>query len=75
MALWHARLAIHNNARFLPTLELKERILQERAWDVDGTGGRTFLHHLLSQERGETGQPFDRPSPNLESSNALVPQP
>jgi hypothetical protein len=58
-------MTLHNNARFLPAIQLKERVLAERAWEEDGTGGRTFLNQLISRERGYTGQPFGRPQPQV----------
>jgi len=64
-ALWHLNMTLHNNARFLPAIELKERILGKRAWEEDGTGGRTFLDLLMSRERGYPAQPFGRPQPEV----------
>ncbi len=57
-ALYHVNMALHANGRMVPAIELKEIIVGERAWDEDGTGGRGFLHHLISQERG-----YSRPFP------------
>jgi len=51
-ALWYADMSIQNLPRFLPAIELKERITGERTWDEDATGGREFLHRLIAQERG-----------------------
>lgn len=68
-ALWHLNMALHNNGRFLPAIQLKERILGQRAWDEDGTGGRTFLNSLMSKEKGYSTRPFGRPQPELGPPN------
>jgi len=60
-ALWYAKLSLHNNPRFLPAIDLKEKILGQREWDDDGTGGRMFLHRLIARDHPETAIPFDRP--------------
>ncbi len=65
MALWHLNMALHNNGRFLPAIQLKEKILGERAWEEDGTAGRTFLHMLMSKEKGYSTPPFGRPQPEV----------
>ena len=62
-ALWHANMALHNNARLLPAIELKERIHGERAWDEDGANSRAFLHRLIAKEKGYAPSPFGRPDP------------
>jgi len=68
-ALWHLNMTLHNNGRFLPAIKLKERILGERAWEEDGTGGRGFLNLLMSKERGYPRQPFGRPQPEVPQAN------
>lgn len=60
-ALWHTRMATHNNPRMLPAIDLRERITGKRAWDEDGTGGREFIYRLIARERGYPFQPFGRP--------------
>lgn len=60
-AVWHLNLALHNNARMVPAIRLKEDIVGRRAWDEDGTGGRFFLRRLISQDRGYALPPFGRP--------------
>ena len=60
-ALWHTRLATHNNPRMVPAIDLRERISGKRAWDEDGTGGREFIYRLIARERGYPVQPFGRP--------------
>jgi len=67
-ALWHADLALHNSGRMLPAVELKERILRQRAWDDDASGGRNFLHRLIARDRGDLHPPFDRPARALEDA-------
>ncbi len=62
-ALWHLNLTLHNNGLMMPAIRLKEAILGRRAWEDDGTGGRGFLHQLISQERGYRFIPFGRPLP------------
>ena len=60
-ALWNVNLALHNSGRFLPAIELKERIVNQRSWDEDGAPVRGFLRRLLAEERGTTYVPFGRP--------------
>ncbi len=62
-ALYHLNMSLHNNGRSVPAIKLKERILGQRTWDDDGTGGRSFLHRLISQEKGYRLPPFGRPAP------------
>ncbi len=62
-ALWHLNMSLHNNGMCLPAIKLKEKILGQRAWDDDGTGGRSFLHRLISREKGYHLPPFGRPAP------------
>lgn len=64
-ALWHVNMALHNNARFVPAIRLKEKILGERAWDEEGAGARDFLHALIAKEKGYALPPFGRPKPAL----------
>ena len=51
-ALWHTRMALHNDSTFLPALRIQEKILGEQAWEADGAGGRDFIYRLIAQERG-----------------------
>jgi type IV pilus assembly protein PilQ len=61
-ALWHLNLALHLDHRFLPAIELKERLIKERAWEEEGgVGGRSFIHQLIRRERGITEPIFGRP--------------
>jgi type IV pilus assembly protein PilQ len=74
-ALWHANMALHNNSRFVSAMRLKEKILGERAWDEDGTGGRGFLYELISQEKGYGLPLFGRPHATLKESGKPQDQP
>ena len=60
-AVWHLNMALSNSATLLPAIHLKERILQQRTWDEDGSGGRTFLYRLIAAERGDVRPPLGRP--------------
>ncbi|MBU0719227.1 MAG: hypothetical protein KJ749_13330 [Planctomycetes bacterium] len=65
-ALWHVNLALHNYGMMLPAIHLKERILQQRAWDDGASGGRRFLHRLIADEQGVDGPLLGRPRMPLE---------
>lgn len=67
-ALWHLNLALYNLPRMMPAVQLKERLLGERAWDDDGTGGRSFLHSVITRSKGYAIPPFGRPAPTIEPS-------
>lgn len=67
-ALWHAKLATHCFPRHLPAIELKETLLSRREWDSDDSTSRLFIQRLLTEERGETLAPFDRPNPTAKES-------
>jgi len=60
-ALWHVRMALNAAPRLLPAIQLKEKILGQRAWQEDGASSRMFLYRLLAQEKGHPWPPFDRP--------------
>lgn len=60
-ALWHADFSLYNNPRFLPAIELKERILREREWEHDATVGRSFIYRLINRELGDNSPGFGRP--------------
>jgi len=61
-ALWHVKMALNAAPRHLPAIELKEKILGERAWYDDATSTRNFLYRLIAQEKGYPLQPFGRPA-------------
>jgi type IV pilus assembly protein PilQ len=60
-ALWHAKLALHNDPRLLPAMQIRERITCERAWDADTTISREFIHRLIARETGLTLPIFNSP--------------
>ena len=60
--MYHVNMALHARGRMVPAIELKETIVGERAWDEDGTGGRGFLHEVISRERGYFTPFLGRPS-------------
>jgi len=62
-ALWDLRLALHNQPRCLPAIQLKEKIAGTRAWDEDGTAARGFLWNLIARDRGLVLPQFGRPGP------------
>ncbi len=68
-ALWHVNLALHSLPRMIPAVQLKERLLGERAWDEDGTGGRSFLHSVITRSQGYAIPPFGRPDRRIEPSH------
>jgi type IV pilus assembly protein PilQ len=61
-ALWHVNMALHNQPRMIAAIDLKEKILGERAWDDEGSGGRFFLQTLIARERGYRLPPVGRPA-------------
>ena len=69
-ALWHLRLATHNNARMLPAIQLREKIEDERLWDDDGTGVRTFMQRLMGDSTSDSSPAFDRPAPTTRTPSA-----
>ena len=64
-ALWHANMALHNNPRLVPAALLKEKILQQREWDEDASGQRSFLHQLIAKERGYAAGFLGRPARSI----------
>ncbi len=78
-ALWHLNMALHNNGMHVAAMQLKERILQERAWEEDGSAGRTFLYRLMAEERGDVrpalgrpGPPFEEPDESAEEASSEI---
>lgn len=61
-ALWHVKMSLNAAPRFLPAVQLKEKILGRRAWDEDGTTTRMFVHRLIAKEKGYPWPPFNRPA-------------
>jgi len=62
-ALWHTNMALHCDPRMLNAISIRERLLDERAWDEDGTGGREFVYRLIAREKGYPPRPFGRTEP------------
>jgi len=65
-ALWEVRMALHNQPRFFPAIELKEEILGRRDWDEDASVARDYLTRLITREVAPEGmeEPFrGRPAP------------
>lgn len=61
-ALWHVKMSLNAAPRLLPAIQLKEKILGQRAWQEDGSSSRTFLYRLIAQEKGYPLPPFERPA-------------
>jgi len=49
-ALLNTRMTLHNQPKHLAALKLKERLLNKRLWDNEGTRMRLFLFNLINQE-------------------------
>lgn len=64
-ALWETRMALHNMARLLPAIRLKEEIQNRRAWDDEGSVSRDFVARLILAESapGVEVPRFGRPGP------------
>jgi type IV pilus assembly protein PilQ len=60
-ALWHADLSLHNLSNFTPAMELRESLLQQRAWDEDNAAHRDFVFKLIARDRGYPLDWYDRP--------------
>lgn len=74
-ANWHLKMALHNNSRFLPAIQLREKMSRSREWDEDTTGGRGFMHQLLANDRGSDGSIFGRPRVPDVASELKIEQP
>ncbi|MEK6800017.1 MAG: secretin and TonB N-terminal domain-containing protein [Planctomycetota bacterium] len=61
-AEWHADMCLGNSPRFLPAMEMKERILGRRAWEDEAAASRTFIHELIARDRGVEQKAFGRPN-------------
>lgn len=72
-ALWFARLALYCDGRMLAALRLREKILEQRAWDEIGTEGRDFIYHLISREQPDRRSPYPRPAISLQVPEQSVP--
>jgi len=61
-ALWHVKMSLNAAPRLLPAIQLKEKILAQRAWYDDGTSSRMFVYRLIAQDKGYPWPPFERPA-------------
>lgn len=66
-ALWHLNLALYTKSTLLPAIQLREKLLGGREWDVVSMGGREFLYSLMMREKGYDLPPFGRPKIELPS--------
>ncbi|HRX83524.1 MAG TPA: secretin N-terminal domain-containing protein [Phycisphaerae bacterium] len=62
-ASWYARLALHNNPRFVPAIKLQEDLRGQREWDDDGTVTRGFIYEAIMRAEGFNEPLFSRPAP------------
>ena len=62
-AVWHLNLALYTKSTLLPAIQLREKILGRREWDVASIGGREFLYSLMMREKGYDLPTFGRPKP------------
>lgn len=69
-ALFKARMALHNNGKFLPAIRLQEKIRQERAWDDDGTATRSFIQRAIMKKQGINEPVYGRETPLFDESSA-----
>ncbi|MBN4058909.1 hypothetical protein JYU10_00400 [bacterium AH-315-J04] len=60
-AQWHLDLALHNSSRMLPAIKLKERILKQREWGTDSTSIRSFIYHLIENQKDHPQPPYGQP--------------
>ncbi len=65
-ALWDVGMALHNSPRFYDAILLKEKILNRRDWNDEGSRTRSFIHRLIAEERGMPAPNYDRPAPPFE---------
>ena len=66
-ALWHVRLALHNNPRFTVAARLRAKLLGRRAWDEDSTRARDYAVREFLRESGLPDEPkYARPAPPFE---------
>jgi len=71
-ALWDVRMALHNNPRFYDAILLKEKILNRRDWNDEGSRTRSFIHRLIAEERGMPTPNYDRPAPPFQRDPDLA---
>jgi len=70
-ALWYTKLSLHNDARFMPAMQLRERLTGQPDRDHDNAESRMFIYELIARERG-----YPRPNFNRRDVwNANIPEP
>jgi len=62
-ALWDLDLAINNNPKMLAAIKLKEKLLNKRQWNDEGSRLRTFITDQIMKEDGAIKPVFGRPGP------------
>lgn len=62
-AQWYVRMALYNNPRLVPAIELQEDLRGRRSWEEDGTVSRGFIHEAIMRAEGYNEPLFDRPAP------------
>ena len=62
-ALWHVRMSLHNDPRFISAIRLQEDLRDRREWDDEGTVTRDFIRRAIRKEHGMVEPRFDRPAP------------
>jgi hypothetical protein len=66
-ALWDVRMSLHNSPNFVSAIELKERILDKRDWDDEGSATREFIQRAIQEgPKHAPGPPYGRPAPPFE---------
>jgi len=63
MALWDARLALHNYPRHIYAAKLIEKLENRRDWESEASVIRTFVRDRIQEETGKQSPPFGRPAP------------
>ena len=73
-ALWYLNMALYNQPRLLPAIELKEQLLGRRAWDEDGVSMRGFLDAVRHHGAATPPARFGRPRSSLEENDPPPPE-
>jgi type IV pilus assembly protein PilQ len=61
-ALWDTELALNNFPRHVPAEKLKEKLLNKRSWEAEGSIAREYVRDRIAEETGVKSTPFGRPS-------------
>lgn len=62
-ASWYTKLALHNDARFIPAMQLRQRLTGQPNRDHDSAESRLFIFELIARERGYPRPSFQRRTP------------